>query len=68
MYTFRITFSTDIDEHYRKSGIDKRFSVVVGANTFREAEKDALVLAKLSLIHYNDFEIVSVTRLESEED
>lgn len=64
MYKFRITFSTNVDEHYKGDGEDTTVSMVVEADTFRDAEGVAVYQLTTWLVDPKKFELVSVQRID----
>jgi len=72
MYRFRITFSTDVNEHYKGDGTDTTASLTIDSDTWKKAEAAAEKMLKhiVSEDWINEFEMVSVqnvTLLKEEE-
>lgn len=63
MYKFRVTFSTDVNQHYTFDGEDTTVSMVVVADTFSWAEMVAKRRLEEMIRDYGAFEIVSVQNL-----
>lgn len=65
---FRVTFSTDIDEYYKKNANDITVAFSINSDSFDGAMSNAERYLSTLMTWYQDFKIVSVTRIEVDQE
>lgn len=63
---FRVTFTNNVDEHYKEVPTDSTISVPIGADNFKEAVLAAERLMEVVLLWPGTFEVLSVEHIEVE--
>lgn len=65
---FRITYSSDPNEHYKEDAQDIQFTLTVEADNFKDAEMDADGCLRNYLVFPALFEVVSIQKMDQYED